>query len=364
MRRRLVLYIGIFAVMALSNAIVPVLPRFDTDVAFQGAIYSAYFFGALVSVFPAGVLSDRIGRFPAIRIGLALTVLAGAVIFFYPSPLLVLLGRVMEGVGAGFFVAAGMSWVNVRTDHVKLSGDFMAALNLGLLAGLLGTGWLVSLTTLPAGGIAAFALVAVIPLFAAMMVSDEPGLASARVPTFGTTKGLFWLYVSAAILVGATGAVTLLYPSFTGTDPPLLAVEIGLMHIGTIIAVLAAPRLGMAPIPALRFGAVAMAIAVIACYFSPIGFPFVGGVAGLVMIAQMSYLAGEGMRQGAVMGLYNASSYFGMTILPFAAGVIADRISYAGAFASVALFSGFMAVSIGWCYCQQSGGPVLEPDHR
>ena len=363
MRRRLVLYIGIFAVMALSNAIVPVLPLFDADVAIQGAIYSAYFFGALVSVFPAGILSDRIGRFPAIRIGLALTVLSGATIVFFPAPLPVLFGRVMEGIGAGFFVAAGMSWVNVRTDHVKLSGNFMAALNLGLVVGLLGTGWLVSFIAFPAGGIAAFSLVAIVPLLAALMVSEEPGLASARVPTFGTTKGLFWLYVSAAILVGATGAVTLLYPSFTGTDPPLLAVEIGMMHVGTIIAVLVAPRLGLAPVPALRFGAVAMAIAVITCYFSPLGFPFVGAVAGLVMIAQMSYLAGEGMRQGAVMGLYNASSYFGMTILPFVAGVIADRISYAGAFGSVALLAGFMVISIGWCDCRQSGISVPETDH-
>jgi MFS family permease len=351
MRRRLVLYLGIFAVMALSNAIVPILPIFDSDVAIQGAIYSAYFFGALISVFPAGILSDRTGRFPVVRIGLVLTVLSGIMVTLVTAPYFVFAGRLVEGVGAGFFVAAGMSWVNARPDHEQLSGHFMAALNLGLVTGLLGTGTLVSLLGLPVGGIAAFTLLAVVPFLAGLFVSEESGLAPAGILTFGSMKGLFWLYTSAAILVGATGAVTILYPSFTNMDPPILAVEIALMHVGTIGSVLIAPHFRLAPIPALRFGAVAMALAVIICYFSPLGFPFIGAVAGVVMIAQMSHLAGTGMRQGAIMGLYNTSSYAGMTVLPFVAGVIAEGLGYAGAFIAIAAMAGTMAVSIGWCSC-------------
>jgi hypothetical protein len=93
-------------------------------------------------------------------------------------------------------------------------------------------------------------------------------------------------------------------------------------------------------------------VSVACCYFSPAGFPLVGAVAGIIMIAQMTYLAGEGMPQGAVMGLYNASSYAGMTVLPFGAGVIAQWFGFAGAFAAIALLSCIMAISIGWCLCR------------
>ena len=49
MRTRLSLFFGIFAVMALSNAIVPVLPHYAGESAVQGAIYAAYFLGAFVT---------------------------------------------------------------------------------------------------------------------------------------------------------------------------------------------------------------------------------------------------------------------------------------------------------------------------
>jgi hypothetical protein len=40
------LYFGIFSMMALSNAIVPVLPAYAGSSSLQGAIYAAYFLGA------------------------------------------------------------------------------------------------------------------------------------------------------------------------------------------------------------------------------------------------------------------------------------------------------------------------------
>jgi MFS family permease len=64
MRTRFTLFFGVFAVMALSNAIVPVLPSFAGSSALQGAIYAAYFLGAFISTLPSGILSDRIGRIP------------------------------------------------------------------------------------------------------------------------------------------------------------------------------------------------------------------------------------------------------------------------------------------------------------
>ena len=108
----------------------------------RAAIYAAYFLGAFVSTLPAGILSDRYGRVPLIRLGLAITVTSGLLLSVVVSPFPVLVVRIIEGVGGGFFVAAAMSYVNSLPDHEKKSGYFMALLNAGLVIGLVFSGWL------------------------------------------------------------------------------------------------------------------------------------------------------------------------------------------------------------------------------
>lgn len=54
MPRNLPVLLGIFVVMALSNAVVPVLPGFAEGAAMQGAVYAAYFLGTFITVLPAG----------------------------------------------------------------------------------------------------------------------------------------------------------------------------------------------------------------------------------------------------------------------------------------------------------------------
>jgi MFS family permease len=57
MRNAFTLFSGSFFVMALSNAIVPVLPVYTGSSSLQGAIYAAYFLGAFLSTLPAGIFS-------------------------------------------------------------------------------------------------------------------------------------------------------------------------------------------------------------------------------------------------------------------------------------------------------------------
>ncbi len=83
MKQAIILFSGIFCVMALSTAIVPVLPAFAGSSSLQGAIYAAYFAGAFFSTLPAGVLSDRFGRVPLIRAGFLITLASG--VSFLPA---------------------------------------------------------------------------------------------------------------------------------------------------------------------------------------------------------------------------------------------------------------------------------------
>ncbi|HOT03685.1 MAG TPA: MFS transporter [Methanolinea sp.] len=365
MRARLPLFIGVFVVMALSNAIVPVLPSFAAGTTAQGALFSAYFLGAFLLVLPAGYLADRIGEVPLIRAGLLLTFLSGIVLAVAPSPALVLAGRLLEGFGAGLFVPAALALLNARPDHERMSGYFMALLNLGLLVGLLGTGWLVLRWAGVYAGIYLFTIASALPLALSFAMKTRiPGAAGMPVETASATFGrlklvfssYFWLWASAVLIIGITGALTALHPEFTDLSPDLVSQEIALMNLATIAAILVASHASLPPVPTIRAAAVAMAGAVILTFFSMWGFLLVGWLAGMVMISQLAFLAGVSARQGVLMGLFNTASYGGMTLLPFLAGALAEYAGFPAAFAAIALCALLVAATIGRCGCSLKAG--------
>jgi DHA1 family quinolone resistance protein-like MFS transporter len=323
MRKSVPLLVAVFVVMALSNAIIPVLPTFaEESTALQGAIFAAYFFGALVTVLPAGVYSDRWGRVLFIRTGIALTVISGILILLVSESYAVLAARLLEGIGAGLFIPAAMSWVNSREDHERLIGNFMASLNLGLVIGLFGGGWFAALMGTVRGGILLFTFMAVIAFFLLFLVQEGLLVRNGALRLLEEGLTHTWLYVSALVLLGATGVVSALYPAFTGGTPTALSLEIGLMYAATFITVLAASHSHLPAVTSIRVSSLLMAIGVLLCFFTPFGFVLVGALAGVVIIAQMAFLADTGMPQGAAMGLFNISTYSGMSLLPFLAGII------------------------------------------
>ena len=74
------------------------------------------------------------------------------------------------------------------------------------------------------------------------------------------------------------------------------------MNGATVVAVLLASRVSLPPLPTLRIAALAMAGAVLFTLFSPWGFPFIGAIAGVVMIAQLAFLAKAGSTPGGLHG--------------------------------------------------------------
>ncbi|MFA6225701.1 MAG: MFS transporter [Methanoregula sp.] len=355
MRTRFTLFLGVFVVMALSNAIVPVLPSFAHGSSLQGAIYAAYFLGAVVSTLPAGMLSDRIGRVPLIRLGLIITVMSGIALCVVSSPFLLLAIRFTEGIGAGCFIAAAMSVVNSVPDHERMSGYFMAMLNAGLVTGLIAAGWLSVMFQLPVMGVMLFGGCAVIPACASLFIRESP-----QVVRRNDTRLLLpmvseyrYLWYSSVILIGITGVVISLYPEFSGVSPDIAGIWIALMSVATIIAVLVASRLSLPPVPAIQWSAVLMVIGVLLTFYSPLGFIVIGALAGIVMIAQMAFLADIKEPQGFIMGLFSTTSYLGMAILPFIAGLIADTFGFFPAFCAAAFCAVTVALTIGYCACQK-----------
>jgi MFS family permease len=377
MRESLPLCLGVFCVMALSNAIVPVLPSYAAGTALQGAVYSAYFLGAFLLVLPAGLLSDRYGQTILIRTGLLLTLASGVLLILYQDPFAAIPVRFLEGVGAGLFVASALSWVNSKPDHLRLSGFFMATLNIGLVAGLVISGLAIAYFHLDTAGVIIFSGISAIALVSHLLIyreSPEPegirmkGAADGKLLMArlkAAFRNYFWLWFSSLVLIGATGAVTALYPQFSGQPADTIGLELAVMNGATVVAVLLVSRVSLAPIPILRISALAMAGAVLLTLFSPIGFPVIGAVAGVVMISQLAFLAKAGSHQGVFMGLFNAAGYAGMSVMPFLAGIVAEATTFTAAFGLTALAAVVVAFTIGRCACAPGTGSsgAEDPDY-
>lgn len=355
MLRNLPVLLGIFVVMALSNAVVPVLPDFAEGAALQGAVYAAYFLGAFVTVLPAGIASDRIGRVPLIRAGLLLTLASGILILLFPSGLPLLVFRVAEGIGAGLFLSAALAWANSHPSAGQLSGYVMAALNLGLVVGLLATGWLDAALGSHLAGIALFTVLTVPALGMSVVVreSERGGFARADLPAI--IRNYFWLFVAAVVLVGMTGAVAAIYPEYTGNDPSLLALQLATVNLATVVALLITPRLALRPVPTIRVSSLLMAGAVVAGYFTPYAFPIIGALTGVIIVAVLAFLAETKIQQGVMTGLFNTAAYAGFTFLSALAGLVAGELGFLTAFLLLAGMAAAVAIPIGRCRCEYRG---------
>ena len=361
MKQRLSLVIGIFIIMALSNAIVPVLPEYADEMpALQGIIFSAYFFGAFIMVIPAGVLGDRYGRRPFIIAGLLLTVLSGGIILLVSNPYAVAAARIVEGIGAGLFVSCALSWVNIQPDHSRLSGMYFAALNAGLIAGLMGTGILNTLFG-QNSGVMLFTGLAMIPLVLSLFIRDvKSALTNVIPPVHAIGWRNKWLYFSSFVLVGISGVLVSLYPEFTDESPFILGILFAAMNGATICSSLVAPYITLQPIQTIRLASALVGIAVLLSFAAPsyggIGgvlllFMVIGGSIGFVFVSQMNYLATSEKLQGTAIGLLTAASYGGMTVLPFLSGITTEYSSYGAAFLVNGILCLLVTVTIARCRC-------------
>jgi MFS family permease len=363
MKEPLPLFLGVFSVMALSNAIVPILASFGNSTIAQGAIYASYFLGAFLLVLPSGFLSDRIGELPLIRAGLLLTLLSGILLITTTAPFPLIAFRFIEGIGAGMFIPSALSILNARPDHETGSGYFMALLNIGLVAGLIGGGLLVDWTGMQPSGIIFFTVLSFVPAVLTVFLHQgvrlllpEESVRETGDRLLRVTRDYFWLWISTVVLLGITGALTVLYPEFSDLSPGILGLTIASMSISTAGTILIISHLHVSPIPAIRIAALGMAVAVMLTFLSPFSFILVGALAGIVMIAQLSFLAAAEIRQGVVMGLFSTASYGGMTILPFVAGALAEITSFFWAFLVIAFSAVFVAATIGQCRCRLRQG--------
>ncbi len=179
MARLLVLFVTAFVDMVGLTMIVPLLPFYATEL---GA--SATIVGVLVSSFSVaqlavaplwGNFSDRYGRRPAILAGLLLTSCAYVIFGFAGSVPVLLLSRLVQGLGGGTIgvVQAYVADASPPEERTKSLGWLSAVTSLGAVAGPAFGSVMISLGGRAAPGIGAAALALLVAGFAARFLVES-----------------------------------------------------------------------------------------------------------------------------------------------------------------------------------------------
>lgn len=359
------IFSGIFLIMALSNAIVPVLPGIGGDLQMQTYLFSAYFLGAMIMTLPGGIISDRVGQGPVLASSLLITFLSGILLFILHDPGILVLVRVGEGVGAGLFVSAALSWINYQRDHLHLAGIFMALLNGGLLCGLIAGGWIDLADEIVTEGVLLFTLLFIPVLAILPLILPRRGVRT-REATIGPPVSLAtliadaggmvireWpLWYSVIILLGMTGFVQAIYPEISSLPPARVSMILAGMNLATIISTLLAPRIRTEPVLLIRMSAVLMAGFVLIFPTFWVAVVLIGYVAGVIIISQIHYLSVAEEHQGIAMGLFSTAQYAGMTIIPGIGGGVATAWSVMHSSVIIVILALISVITIGWCRCR------------
>jgi EmrB/QacA subfamily drug resistance transporter len=177
---------------------------------------------------PAGAIGDRYGRRGALLVGLLVFSLGSVAPAILHSPLQIIAGRVVAGVGAAFVMPATLSLLTVayrKEERIKAVGIWAGTAGCGGVLGMLGSGlllrfwdWHAIFWALGIAGVAIFAL--------ACTVASSREVNAPRIDSLG------------AVLIGAAVAIAvaaILQAPERGWSHPLVWGGLG---AGAIIAVL------------------------------------------------------------------------------------------------------------------------------
>lgn len=168
----LVLFVTAFVDMVGLTMVLPLLPFYARELGASatvvGLLIAAFSLAQLVVAPVWGRFSDRYGRRPAILAGLLVTSAAYLLFAFAGSLVLLLLSRVVQGVGGGTIgvVQAYVADASPASRRTKSLGWLSAVTSLGAVAGPAFGSLMIGIGGKSAPGLAAAALAAIIAVFA------------------------------------------------------------------------------------------------------------------------------------------------------------------------------------------------------
>jgi predicted MFS family arabinose efflux permease len=352
--RRLI-YVAVFAIMGLSNAVIPILPELaahyhSTYGEFASSLlFSGYFLGALATMLPFGILSDRLGNLRLIGLGVTFTVISGLIIFFSGNLWILIISRFIEGAACGAFFPAAYSTLSRCKDPGRCLGEFTFFTNAALAAGALLSGILADIFLKGAVLIFTFtALLSGIPLLYRLReyINPKKGENNDLLPvpaslkthfkhSFREVAGLISrrnseIWLSSFLLNGAVGVLIAYYPDYSLgiLSKVQLGSAIASLYVCAMITSLLIGHFSVNEKTVIRIG---LAFSVLGAFFAVkypfLGFSSLGGGSGIAMVGFALAVAGMDADRGLSMGFFNTTIYAGLSLLPIAAGLLAEVLS-------------------------------------
>ncbi|MDQ1136485.1 YNFM family putative membrane transporter [Microbacterium sp. SORGH_AS 1204] len=349
--------VATFAQLYATQAVLPVIAA-DVGASPSGAALtvSASTLGLAVAVIPWSIVADRVGRVPAMAIGLiAATLLGGITPFAHDLGILLAL-RLLEGAALGAVPAVALAYLSEEVDarHVAAAaGSYIAGTTVGGLTGRVVSGWVAEL----AGwrwGVASVVLLCVVA--AVLFLALVPAARGFMPGRFRSTPGpsvrrRLWLnlrspvqlalYAQGFLLMGAFVAVYN-YLGFHLSEPPfsLPPVVITLLFLAYLAGTVSSPRAGAL---AVRHGRlpVLLACAVV----------MTGGVALMFVPATAAAVVGLVAFTAGFFGAHAVASGWTPVAADPRARAQASSLYYLGYYAGSSVFGwalGLVFGSAGW----------------
>jgi len=360
-RRLLVgLFFGGVATFAQLYATQAVLPAIADDLASGPAgaalTVSASTLGLAVAVIPWSLVADRIGRVPAMAIGLIAATLLGAVTPFADDLGVLLALRLLEGAALGAVPAVALAYLSEEVSPrfvAAAAGSYIAGTTVGGLSGRVASGWIAEL----AGwrwGVASVVLLCVVAAVVFLWLVPAargfvPGRSrTVRGPSVSRRLALnlrspvqMALYAQAFLLMGAFVAVYN-YLGFHVAAPPfaLPPAVVTLLFLAYLAGTVSSPRAGAL---AVRYGRLPLLLGstgLMAAGVTVMFLPFIAAV----IVGLLAFTAG-------FFGAHAVASGWTPVAADAEARAQASSLYYLGYYAGSSLFGwllGLVFASAGW----------------
>lgn len=349
--------IATFAQLYTAQAVLPQLATaFEVSPATAALTVSLSTLGIAASVIPWSMLADRIGRVPAMMIGIIAASVLGIITPFSPDFTWLLAVRLLEGVALGAIPAIALAYLSEEVDAghaAAAAGSYIAGTTVGGLAGRVLTGpvgelwgWRAGMWTTAAVCVAAAVLFLWLVPPARRFVPGRSGTGGgasigARLAANLRSPVQLALYAQGFLLMGAFVALYN-YIGFHAVAPPFLlpASVVSLLFLAYLAGTFSSPWAGTL---AARFGRLRVLLAAIAVM--ALG-------AGVLLIPHIvALLAGLIIFTGGFFGAHAVASGWA----PFAAVPQAraqsSSLYYLGYYGGSSLFGwclGLVFAELGW----------------
>lgn len=355
---RLLIYGAAFAIMGLSNSVIPILPELASShkIEFGGfassMLFSAYFLGALATMLPFGILADRFGNLRFIGFGVILTAVSGLAILLSENLWVLLVSRFAEGLACGAFFPAAFATLSKSNDPRKYLGELNFLFNAGLATGALLSGLLAA--TYLKSSILTFTFMTFVLVLLLLLrlreLIDPPGIGnlisipnsignlfgeSSREITELLNHSNSGIWLSSFLLNGAIGVLIAYYPDYSLNTLTKLQLggSIASLYVCAMISSLLAGNFRVNEKTIIRIGIAFSAFgALFAIKYPFLGFSSLGGGSGLATVGYALAAARISADKGLVMGLFNTTIYAGLSLVPIIAGVFAGFLTFENLF--------------------------------